>query len=73
MIDNVTPLPTAAARPDFEIGDVVRLNSGGPESTVVRVAGKGKTEVTVAWYDEARALTEASFPPAALRFVEAKK
>ena len=56
--------------PPLRIGDVVRLNSGGPLSLIVDLPG-GKT-VTASWRDNSGLAVEADFPIACMhraRFV----
>lgn len=45
--------------PSLGIGDVVRLNSGGPESVVVDLEGRS---VTVAWRGQAGEVAESVLP-----------
>jgi uncharacterized protein YodC (DUF2158 family) len=47
------------AEPTLKMGNVVRLNSGGPQSVVVDVCGES---VTVAWRDRDNAVHEATLP-----------
>ena len=50
--------------PQFRIGDMVRLNSGGPRMMIVDV---NRNSVTAAWRDEDGHALEHSFPVACVR------
>jgi uncharacterized protein YodC (DUF2158 family) len=54
----------AEAPRDFRIGDVVRLNSGGPSMMIVDIAG----DVTVAWRGVDGKPVEALFHPVTLSY-----
>jgi uncharacterized protein YodC (DUF2158 family) len=45
---------------EYEVGDVVRLRSGGPEMTVKKVQDSGWIECM--WFTKERSLGQASFP-----------
>jgi len=53
----------------FEIGDVVRLKSGGPPMTVTQVGIRhmtGQMTVWCTWFDAKNTPQDGTFPPAAL-------
>ena len=66
MDNTLPPLPDilidVPPSPKFKIGDVVRLNSGGPAMTVTCV---DSDRVTCAWFDEA-IYRDGTFHPACL-------
>jgi uncharacterized protein YodC (DUF2158 family) len=55
-----------------KIGDVVRLLSGGPKMTVVRVPGiyDDYQEITCSWFADNNTVMRRSFPRASLEWVE---
>jgi uncharacterized protein YodC (DUF2158 family) len=55
--------------PQFRVGDVVELKSGGPEMTVSFILPTGK--VFCVWFDRSEKMEE-TFPPEALQLAERK-
>ncbi|HEY6120017.1 MAG TPA: DUF2158 domain-containing protein [Pyrinomonadaceae bacterium] len=53
---------------DFEIGDVVQLQSGGPKMTVHSLVSDG--DVVCQWFEGNEGVHEDNFPKAALKNVE---
>jgi uncharacterized protein YodC (DUF2158 family) len=53
--------------PQFRVGDVVQLNSGGPEMTISFILPTGK--VFCVWFDGSEKREE-TFPPEAIQLVE---
>lgn len=53
---------------DFKIGDVVRLNSGGPAMTVASILDNGDTVATI-WFDGGE-IIDFCFSPAELTAVQ---
>ena len=56
-------------KPEFNVGDVVQLKSGGPRMTVSRVVSDGTVEAS--WFSENGDLDERSFPAGMLDNVTA--
>jgi uncharacterized protein YodC (DUF2158 family) len=51
----------------FQVGEVVRLKSGGPAMTVIATGARAEPGVIeCAWFDRDQACATASFPPRAL-------
>jgi uncharacterized protein YodC (DUF2158 family) len=54
----------------LQIGEVVRLKSGGPAMTVIATGARAEPGVVeCAWFDRDQACATASFPPRALERV----
>jgi uncharacterized protein YodC (DUF2158 family) len=55
---------------NLQVGEVVRLKSGGPAMTVVATGARAEPGVVeCAWFDRDNACATASFPPRALERV----
>lgn len=50
----------------FNVGDRVKLKSGGPDMTVVSTEGFGETRIYTMWFDSSGKKHDADFPPDAL-------
>jgi len=55
----------------FEIGDIVKLKSGGPEMTVTKLDNQVSTDVGVMWFD-GKTLHKGWMPEDAIVFAEAR-
>lgn len=59
---------------EYEPGDVVVLNSGGPRMSVCGVAGRPPEQVVLcAWFDGGQLAQEVLLPAAALRIPKASE
>ena len=55
---------------NLQVGEIVRLKSGGPAMTVVATGARAEPGVVeCAWFDRDNAYAAASFPPRALERV----
>jgi len=51
-MDTPTTLPTSEFTPRFKRGDIVRLNSGGPQMTVEDPAGEEDEMAECTWFTD---------------------
>ena len=51
----------------LKVGDVVRLNSGSPKLTVVKVEPYGTPPITVKWIDKQNEVHNANLPEECLK------
>ncbi len=58
----------------LQVGEIVRLKSGGPAMTVVATVARAEPGVVeCAWFDQDDAYATASFPPRALERVNLER
>ncbi|MGE4505376.1 MAG: YodC family protein [Desulfovibrionaceae bacterium] len=55
---------------DFAIGDVVRLKSGGPKMTIVKVESLLEEQLFCVWIDSKQKEQRAAYPPEAVQYTE---
>jgi uncharacterized protein YodC (DUF2158 family) len=55
---------------DFAIGDVVRLKSGGPNMTIVKVESLLEDHLLCVWIDSKQKEHRAAYPPKAVQYPE---